>query len=474
MMSHVLVVDDEKKIQTLLKKILLNQGCFVTTAGDARTATMKLAQREFKAALIDLFLPDASGLELLKTIQKNQPACRCIIMTGYSTVKTALKAIQLGAFDYLEKPFGSIENVRKAIQNAIDFEQLSRESTEFKRIQHFAGQVDMVISENEEMKRQILTAFKIADKNLNVLITGETGTGKDVMARFIHAASKRNKNIFIPVNCGAFQESLLESELFGHEKGAFTGSIATRKGIFELADQGTLFLDELAEANPAIQVKLLRVLETGQFVRVGGEKPILTDVRIIAASNANVEKLVRNRKLREDLYYRLNVVRLELVPLRQRTRDIPILIHHFVKKIACQYDLAKVPVFSSLALKVLKAYPWYGNVRELYNVIQKLVLEDVQGIIDLKHLPKQIIHNLHYHPNEHETTNTYKLKAQRGTRRKRQTVRKEFEESFNPRTLREVEKEYIERTLAYFNGNISMAAEALGLSRATLYRKIKQ
>ncbi|MEG6523233.1 sigma-54-dependent transcriptional regulator [Desulfotomaculum sp. 1211_IL3151] len=454
---NILIVDDEKLIQNLFKKILKQSPYQVVLAGDIKAALGELAKKQFNLALIDLMLPDGSGLELLEKIKKSQPNCKCIIMTGYGTLNTAVHSIQLGAYDYLEKPFGSVDELRQIVSDAVVFDLDKDEQIHL--IEDLAYQTGLVVGQGHEMRQLIKTAYKLASKNVSVLITGETGTGKELLARFIHNVSGRKDQVFIPINCGAFSENLLESELFGHEKGAFTGSSSTKKGIFELAHRGTLLLDELAEASPGIQVKLLRVLETGDFMRVGGEDLIHCDVRIIAATNGNIEGLVRNNHFREDLYYRLNVARLELPPLRKRTEDIPYLVRHFYKKITGNHY--KNISLSHLALEVFQSYHWPGNLRELYNIIQQVLFTEVSNKIDLKHLPKEML----------------------GSYNKQTDSLGRVEESphippnsgeFIPKTLAEVEKEYIEKTMRHFNGNISLAAEALGLSRATLYRKIKQ
>ncbi|AEG58370.1 sigma-54-dependent transcriptional regulator [Desulforamulus ruminis] len=477
---NVLIVDGERQIQTLFKRILGSQVYRVTAVDDAKSAYLKLAQKNFKVAMINFKLRDTTGLDLLQYIKNVQPECRCIIMTGYGSIETAIRAIQLGAYDYLEKPFESLEKVRRIVQSVGDFGEKESNHTEFESIRSCADTVGMVIGNSKEMRKVITTAYKIANKKVNVLISGETGTGKDVLARFIHAASDRKNNLFVPINCGALHESLLESELFGHEKGAFTGSNGTRKGIFELANKGTLFLDELSEASQAIQVKLLRVLETGEFLRLGGEKPIKTDVRIITATNANIENLVRSRKFRKDLYYRLNVVRLDLIPLRQRSEDIIEFVKHFAEKVAANYNHPTPPLFTELALHVLQCYPWYGNVRELYSIIQKIVLKDVSGVIDIKHLPKDIINSFSRQNGQNQSNfspQKFKIQRLKGIIHSLNGLNNpqlEGKSSFHPRLLQDVEKEYIERTIEYYNGNVTLAARALGISRATLYRKIKQ
>ncbi|MTI81864.1 MAG: sigma-54-dependent Fis family transcriptional regulator [Firmicutes bacterium] len=450
-------------MQTLLKKIITSEYGQVIAVGDIKTASKEMNERKFQMALIDLMLPDGSGLSLLKHIKEIEPDCKCILMTGYGTIRTAVEAINYGAYDYLEKPFNSMEELRGLIQNAVKSTDLNTtKANEFECISYYANQVGMLISNYEKMQQLLYTAYRIANKKISVLITGETGTGKELLARFIHLASNRSENYFTSINCGAIHENLLESELFGHEKGAFTGSVAAKKGIFELADQGTLFLDELGEASQAIQVKLLRVLESGEFMRVGGEKLIQTDVRVIAATNSDLEELIERKNFRKDLYYRLNVVHLDILPLRKRVEDIPQLINFFVDSIVSKYDLSTNLVFSELALEVLKLYPWHGNIRELYNITQQIVLQVETDVIEIKHLPRQIISTVNRNEDKEKVMVGHNIKSNG-----------DDEENFNPKPLKDVEKEYIEKTINYFDGNLSMAAKALGISRATLYRKVK-
>ncbi|MDD2554049.1 MAG: sigma-54 dependent transcriptional regulator, partial [Desulfotomaculaceae bacterium] len=269
---QVLVIDDEVEVGTFFRRLLQKKGFSVTVALNGAEATRAIQENSFNAALVDLKLPDTDGLHLLQQIKSHQPSCEVIIMTGYSTTRTAVKAIQLGAFDYLEKPFDDIEELELLVQKAVDYGRRSHEDRPVAEWSALAEQTGFKVGTSQVMHKLVSIAYKIAKKNINVLIQGETGTGKEVLARFIHAASNRSDQVFIPVNCGALPENLLESELFGHEKGSFTGAASLRKGIFELANRGTLFLDEVGEASLAIQVKLLRVLETGEFLRVGGEK----------------------------------------------------------------------------------------------------------------------------------------------------------------------------------------------------------
>ncbi|HBV95705.1 MAG TPA: sigma-54-dependent Fis family transcriptional regulator [Desulfotomaculum sp.] len=480
---NVLVVDDEIQIHSMFKRALDKQTYMVTTVCDIRAACIKLAERKYNVALIDLNLPDGTGLDLLQNVRAAQPQCNCIIMTGYGSTKTAVQAIKLGAYDYIEKPFVPLNELKRMIDGAVSGSAAVVQGYEWQLIERCASQVGLVIGNNEAMKQLIKTAYKIAGKKVNVLITGETGTGKEVMARFIHAASERRNNIFFPVNCGAIHESLLESELFGHEKGSFTGAVTTRKGVFELADNGTLFLDELAEASQAIQIKLLRILETGEFVRLGGQKTITTDTRVIAATNAKIEDAVKSNQLREDLFYRLDVVRLELPALKDRVSDIPELADYFINKLARQQSLINSPALTEEALSALKNYHWNGNIRELYNVIQQLMINELKGHITINDLPSKIWNKDNNPYNSGSVSNMsikdylpMEITSLLNALNDKLNALGPATDSvpFSPRHLCEVEKEYIEKTIEFFNGNLTLAARALGLSRATLYRKVKQ
>jgi two-component system NtrC family response regulator len=381
----ILVIDDEIDVGTFFRRLLKKKDYDVTVAVSGAQASEIIKETSFNVAMVDLKLPDADGLSLLQQIKTLQHNCEVIIMTGYSTTKVAVKAIQLGAFDYLEKPFEDIGEVERLIQKAAEYGLQGYDNwpvnNEWAAI---AESVDFQVGTSPAMRRLVSTAYKIANKSINILIQGETGTGKEVLAKFIHAASSRSNSIFIPVNCGALPENLLESELFGHEKGSFTGAGNMRRGIFEMADQGTLFLDEVGESSLGIQVKLLRVLETGEFYRVGGEHPIKTDVRVIAASNVDLEQAMKEKTFREDLFYRLDVVRLEIPPLRARQEDIPLLSEYFVKKMNADQRI------SIGVMRLLCNYSWPGNIRELSNTIRQAVALCDDKIILPGHLPLKL------------------------------------------------------------------------------------
>ncbi|GAB3051890.1 sigma-54-dependent transcriptional regulator [Virgibacillus ainsalahensis] len=382
-MDQILVIDDEREVGNFLKALLNEKGYDVTLAASGKETKECLNHENFGLAMIDIRLPDANGLDLLKEIKRKIPLCKTIIMTGYSTVKTAVEAIKLGADDYIEKPFDNIDQLEKQVDTFLFSGSGFAQNT----IDTLANDVGFLIGKHSEMKHLATLAYKIASKNVNVLIEGETGTGKEVLARFIHQASSRKDQSFIGINCGALSHSLLESELFGHEKGAFTGATNQRKGIFEIANRGTLLLDEIAEMTQDIQVKLLRVLETREFMRIGGEKTLRTNTQIIAASHANLNRAVSQNKFREDLFYRLDVVKLNIPPLRERRSDIPLFISYFLKKNQSRLK------FSETAMNLLQNYSWPGNIRELSNMVTQLtsLIEGEKVIITPDDLPEKII-----------------------------------------------------------------------------------
>ncbi|MGQ9556443.1 MAG: sigma-54-dependent transcriptional regulator [Desulfurispora sp.] len=506
--ARILVIDDEVAVGMFFRRLLERKNLRAVLAESGEQARRAWEKEEFAVALVDVRLPDASGLDLLQEIKTRQPGCEVIMMTGYSTTRTAVRAIQLGAFDYLEKPFEDIAQLESIVERALQAGQ-SRQEGGGRQAgwEELARRTGFVVGRSPVMRRLADVASKIARKNINVLIHGETGTGKEVLARFIHAASPRAGHMFIPVNCGAFPESLLESELFGHEKGAFTGAAAQRRGIFELAHRGTLFLDEVGEASPAIQVKLLRVLETGEFLRVGGEKPIQTDVRIIAATNVDLEKAAQEKTFREDLFYRLDVVRLILPPLRERREDIPLLAGHLVQRCAARGGRT-APAITPEALQSLQNYHWPGNIRELSNVLEKAVALCEGQMIRPHHLgekffqpesrdgvvlppaaagernagsPEPVQHLAAYSGEDfaweqlpaEQILTSYRL-ARALLRRLERVMDSLGLPREQPASLSEVEKQAIASALSYYKNNISSAARALGIGRNTMYRKMKE
>jgi DNA-binding NtrC family response regulator len=495
---QILIIDDEADVCSFFRRLLTKKGYEVTTVTNRTDAERALAATRFGVAMVDLKLPDTDGLTLLKVIKVSQPACEVIIMTGYSTVKTAVTAMQQGAYEYLEKPFDDIGEIESLIARAAaqgDPERGGKPAGE--EWAEVAGAVGFQVGSSPLMHSLVSLAYKVAGKDINVLIQGKTGTGKEVLARFIHAASPRAEAAFIPVNCGALPENLLESELFGHERGAFTGASQTRRGIFELANRGTLLLDEIGDASPMIQVKLLRVLETGEFMRVGGERPIRTDVRIIAATNVNLEEAIREKTFREDLFYRLNVVRLEIPALHQRSEDIPLLAEHFGHLFNPRVRL------SPAALSLLQNHSWPGNIRELANVMRRAVVMCTDDTILPSHLN-----------NRFKVARTNSLSPGASGAEEFLSVSEQFLEQSSEsdifgklepavlerllhtlddirvtvfaamraqgvapsgrRGLKETEAETIKSVLDQYQWHITESARALGIGRNTLYRKIKQ
>ncbi len=496
--TQVLIIDDERDVCTFFRRLLARRGHHVVTAANQPEALAALDAGQFNVALVDLKLPDTDGITLLEIIKSRQPSCEVIIMTGYSTVKTAVTAMQLGAYEYLEKPFDDIDQIEQLIARAAGSGAgLMRGDSSLDEWAEVAQGVGFRVGVAPAMKRMVSLAYKVASKDISVLIQGKTGTGKEVLARFIHAASCRAGQPFIPVNCGALPENLLESELFGHEKGAFTGANQTRRGIFELANNGTLLLDEIGDATPQIQVKLLRVLETGEFMRVGGERPIKTDVRVIAATNVDLEQAIIEKSFREDLFYRLNVVRLEIPPLSARSEDIPLLAEHFVQQL--NRDLRLSPG----TVRLLQGYGWPGNIRELANVMRRAVVICNGDTILPEHLggtflagpsapakggaragdpplpaPQAALIGQCGNGEALEQMEPEELNRMLESLRQAQSNllavmrKKKIVPALN--ALKESETETIKEALARYDGNITEAAKALGIARNTLYRKIKE
>lgn len=379
--AQFLIVDDEPEVCNFFAYLLRSKGSQVESAHSGKEARAKINQFKFNVALVDLKLPDSDGLEILKEIKLKQPECEVIIITGYSTVKSAVEAIQLGAFDYVEKPFADIEEMENLLEKAL---AAKLEADKLVSQEEYG----FVIGRNPKMISLVTAARKIAKKNITVLIQGETGTGKEILARYIHSVSHRSDRPFLGFNCGAFTETLLESELFGHEKGAFTGAINRKRGIFELAHKGTLFLDEIDSASPAIQIKLLRILETGELLRVGGEEISKVDVRVITATNVNLAGKVEEKTFREDLFYRLDVASLMIPPLRERAEDIPLFVSYFLDKETKHKEAPKQ--FTKQAMELLVKYPWPGNIRELANTVAQAVLLSKGSQIKTADLPPKL------------------------------------------------------------------------------------
>ncbi len=378
-MEKILIVDDERSMRDVLSIMLKRAGYDVTVANDGEEAIAQIEKELFDLVITDLKMPKVGGLDVLKAVKECSPDSVVLIITAFASAESAVEAMKLGAFDYLPKPF-QVDEVQLKIRNALGQRRLSTDNMLLKREIAAKTPQAQLIGNSDAMRKVFDVIKKVADTKSNVLIFGESGTGKELVARAIHANSARARMPFVTVNCSALPEALLESELFGHMKGSFTGAIANKAGLFEVANGGSVFLDEIGDTTPAIQVKLLRVLQEREFRRVGGTRDVKVDVRVIAATNKDLEKAVADGTFREDLYYRLDVIPVKLPPLRQRTEDIPLLVQHFLEKFTSAGGKT-APALSSDVMKLLLAHEWKGNVRELENLIERVVAFGSGGVM---------------------------------------------------------------------------------------------
>jgi two-component system response regulator AtoC len=386
--KRILIIDDEENFRHMLSVILIKEGYEVETASNGEEGLRKSLASPFNQILCDIRMPRMDGLEFLKEIKKTAVDATIIIMSAYGTLDIAIEAMKLGAYDYISKPFKPDEIIL-TLRKAEEREQLRRENQLLRKEVAKEYSFENIVSKNEEMQKIFDVIKKVAQYKSTVLIIGESGTGKELIARALHYNSERSQNPFLPINCGAIPENLLESELFGHAKGAFTDAIRTKKGLFEEADGGTLFLDEIGELPGQLQVKLLRVLQEGEVRRIGESKPIQVDVRIVSATVKDLIKEVNEGRFREDLFYRLNVLPIHIPPLRDRKEDIPLLIHHFIKKYN-EVMSKNVAGVDQKALEALMNYKWYGNVRELENTIERAIVLTDQDHIGAENLPVEV------------------------------------------------------------------------------------
>jgi len=433
----ILVVDDESSVRDSLYNWFIEDGYHVACAEDAKVALSILETENFDIVLTDIKMPGMDGLEMLRRIKTIRKEAVVIMMTAFATVDTAVQALKDGAFDYVTKPFDP-DDLSHLIRNASKQISLMEENEILKEKVVSLENVEDIIGDSEAMHKVLREIESVAQSNASVIITGESGTGKELVARAIHANSPRKYFPLVSVHCGALSESLLESELFGHEKGAFTGAIYNRKGRFEMADNGTIFLDEIATISSKMQIELLRVLESKSFVRVGGNKEIKSDFRVICATNRDLKTMVENGAFREDLFYRLNVVNINVPPLRERTEDIPLLTQYFIKKY-CTTMNRPLMTIEPAALKRLEEFPFPGNIRELENMIERAIVVGNGKKITLKDLPV----------GKTESTPSFE-------------------------SLGDIEKHHVEQILNKYNWNISTTAKALKVDRVTLYNKIKK
>ena len=389
-MARVLIVDDDPVILEVIGDILKKNGYEVVAAPNGMAGIRELERKYFDLVLTDLVMPDVDGMEVLDHVVTTSPKAICIILTGHATIKSSVEAIKKGAFDYVTKPI-TADELLVVIEKALKFRNLEEENLRLKKELRQTYGYDNLVGTSNAIKQIYDLIEKVADTDGTVLIIGASGTGKELIARAIHYNSSRSDRPLVVINCGAIPEELLESELFGHEKGAFTGAYKSRIGRFEMANGGTIFLDEIGEMSPALQVKLLRVLQERKFERVGGTKTIHVDVRIIAATNKNLTTAINKGKFREDLYYRLNVIPMKVPPLKQRKSDIHLLIDHFLKKFQKGVE-KKITGFSPEATDAMLKYDWPGNVRELENVIKRLTILCDDEVVTVDDLPEHIPH----------------------------------------------------------------------------------
>ena len=436
----ILFVDDDKTFSKVMKKELTRMGYSVVCADCGEKAIDALRKRNFEIVILDIKMPGIGGLNTLKSVKEIDPDVEVIMLTGRATIETAVGSMKMGAYDYITKPC-RLSELDMLLKKAYEKRHISKENVSLKRLATSKDRGKAMISQSDKMKPVFKLIKKVAVTDSTVLIQGESGTGKELVARDIHQRSQRNKYPFVAVNCAALHDTLLESELFGHVKGAFTGAHETRQGLFEVADKGTLFLDELGALPTNIQAKLLRVLESGEIRRLGDSKVIYIDTRIITATNQDLTSMVKKGSFREDLFFRINIVRISLPPLRDRHDDIPLLAQHFLKTHKNNMMEKK---FCPDALKCMKRYSWPGNIRELENFVENTVIVVDDEKIGVCDLPEEI----------------------------RGYVATDYVLDANV-SLSELEKQHIINTLSKMNGNKTRVADTLGISIKTLYNKLK-
>lgn len=438
-MSTILIIDDEEKLRRLLKRIISLEGFDVIEAGSFKEAARLMDKEVPDVVLCDVKLPDGNGVDFIKEIKIKHPSTEIILLTAYGSIADGVQAMRNGAFDYITKGDDN-DKIIPLLHRALEKVQMIKKLENLKKQAGHRYSFDSILGDSVEIKEAITTAKKVAATDATVLLLGETGTGKEVFAQAIHHNSSRSNKSFVAVNCSSFSKELLESELFGHKAGAFTGAVKDKKGLFEEANGGTIFLDEIGEMPFEIQSKLLRVLEGGEFIKVGDTKTIRVNVRIIAATNQDLQKEIETGRFRSDLYYRLSVFQITLPSLREREKDIRVLAAHFAELFAAKTN-KPVPALNSDYLDTLQHYNWPGNIRELKNIIERSVILNEDGILSLKDLPLELRAN---------------------------------NSSFSVFDLAGVEKMHIEKVLKHANGNKTEAARLLNIGLTTLYRKIEE
>ena len=444
-MSKILIIDDEVQIRTLLTRMMELEGYDVCQAGDCRAALKQLELQNPDVVLCDVFLPDGNGVDLVLAIKKAAPNVEVILLTAHGNIPDGVQAIKNGAFDYITKGDDNnkiIPLISRAVEKA-------RMNVRLEKLEKKVGQTysfDSILGESKVLKDAVSLAQKVSGTDVPVLLTGETGTGKEVFAQAIHYSSKRARQNFVAVNCSSFSKELLESEMFGHKAGSFTGALKDKKGLFEEANNGTIFLDEIGEMAFELQAKLLRILDTGEDIKIGDTKPTRVNVRIIAATNRNLSQEIVAGRFREDLFYRLSVFQIHLPPLRERAGDIRLLAKAFIKSFAEQLARPVVEIAPAF-LEALDSQPWKGNIRELRNVIERSMIVCESGYLDIADLPFDI-QNAHYEHSNDSSPGSFELSA--------------------------MERRHIARVLEYTKGNKTEAARLLKIGLTTLYRKIEE
>ncbi|MBX7098174.1 MAG: sigma-54 dependent transcriptional regulator [Myxococcaceae bacterium] len=454
--TRVLIVDDDKIVLRAATEILQRAGCQVVSVDDAVEGLAAVKDPTIDVAVFDMKMPNLSGMDLLKASKQARPEVEVLMMTAYATVETAVEAVKSGAYDYLTKPFENIDVLTLAVQRAAEKKALRDRAQQLEAELQSRTRFEDLVGQSASMREVFKLVDTVSHSSATVLVQGESGTGKELIARAIHYRSPRKAAPFVAVNCSALTDTLLESELFGHVKGAFTGAVATKKGLFEAADGGTIFLDEIGDMPLATQVRLLRVLQEGEVKRVGANESISVDVRVIAATNADLQKARQEGRFREDLFYRLNVIAVTLPPLRDRPEDIPVLAHHFLHVYSQRLE-KKVTGFSSEALEALTSNPWVGNVRELENVVERAMVLTSDDRIDLDDLPadirtgRKVGGDVELHSLSHLPYAQAKALA-----------------------MRAFERRYLSALLEKSKNNVSQAARTAGVDRSNFRRLLKQ
>ena len=444
-MSKILIIDDEVQIRTLLTRMMELEGYDVCQAGDCRAALKQLELQNPDVVLCDVFLPDGNGVDLVLAIKKAAPNVEVILLTAHGNIPDGVQAIKNGAFDYITK--GDDNNkIIPLISCAVEKARMNVRLEKLEKKVGLTYSFDSILGESKVLKDAVSLAQKVSGTDVPVLLTGETGTGKEVFAQAIHYSSKRARQNFVAVNCSSFSKELLESEMFGHKAGSFTGALKDKKGLFEEANNGTIFLDEIGEMAFELQAKLLRILETGEYIKIGDTKPTRVNVRIIAATNRNLSQEIVAGRFREDLFYRLSVFQIHLPPLRERAGDIRLLAKAFIKSFAEQLARPVVEIAPAF-LEALDSQPWKGNIRELRNVIERSMIVCESGYLDIADLPFDI-QNAHYEHSNDSSPGSFELSA--------------------------MERRHIARVLEYTKGNKTEAARLLKIGLMTLYRKIEE